>query len=145
MEPRDLGFCCFLFYFSLNEGSLLQRLFSSFANGSPGWGLLLLRLVTGCVFIVKEISVLGAATAWQSSIGYLVAAAAGSLLLVGLWTPIVGSLVAISELWLYSSQGDGQEHLVLAANGVGLALIGPGAWSLDARLFGRKRVDVNRF
>ena len=33
-------------------------------------------------------------------------------------------------------------HIVLAALGVALAMIGPGAWSVDARLFGRKRIRI---
>jgi hypothetical protein len=31
-----------------------------------------------------------------------------------------------------------------AAIGAGLALVGPGAWSLDAWLFGWKRIDIER-
>jgi hypothetical protein len=30
--------------------------------------------------------------------------------------------------------------LIATALGVGLAMLGPGAWSLDARIFGRKRL-----
>jgi hypothetical protein len=29
--------------------------------------------------------------------------------------------------------------------GLGLAMIGPGAWSVDARLFGRKQIDPSNF
>jgi hypothetical protein len=35
----------------------------------------------------------------------------------------------------YSSQA-----VVAAALGISLAMLGPGAWSLDARIFGRKRL-----
>jgi uncharacterized membrane protein YphA (DoxX/SURF4 family) len=31
--------------------------------------------------------------------------------------------------------------LVLAILGLSLAMIGPGAWSVDARLFGRKQIN----
>ena len=31
--------------------------------------------------------------------------------------------------------------LALAVLGASLAMIGPGAWSLDARLFGRKQIE----
>jgi putative oxidoreductase len=75
-----------------------------------------------------------------------VAAAAGILLLAGLWTPFVGAAVAGVELWLalfgHSSADDGWTHFSLAVMGVSLALIGPGAWSVDARLFGRKLFHV---
>ncbi len=69
-------------------------------------------------------------------------AADGALLLAGLWTPIVGALAAIVEAWIAFSHPD---HpwipIMLAVLGASLAMIGPGAWSIDARLFGRKQLD----
>jgi uncharacterized membrane protein YphA (DoxX/SURF4 family) len=32
--------------------------------------------------------------------------------------------------------------LLLAAFAAAIAMLGPGAWSLDAAIFGRKRIDV---
>jgi putative oxidoreductase len=77
----------------------------------------------------------------------LIEAAGGILLLAGLWTPIVGVLLALDELWiaftLYSSQPDSRLiHLFLAVLTAGVAMLGPGAWSIDARLFGRKRFKM---
>jgi len=67
----------------------------------------------------------------------------GILLLVGLWTPVAGTLLAILELWhLVSLTGDPWIHILLLTLGVSLALVGPGAWSVDARLFGWKRIDI---
>jgi uncharacterized membrane protein YphA (DoxX/SURF4 family) len=75
-----------------------------------------------------------------------IASAAGMLLLAGLWTPFVGATVAAVELWLalfgHSSAGDGWIHFSSAVMGASLALIGPGAWSVDSRLFGRKLFHV---
>jgi hypothetical protein len=46
-------------------------------------------------------------------------------------------------LWsIFSGNGDPWSQLQLAILGAGLAMIGPGAWSVDARLFGRKRIDL---
>jgi uncharacterized membrane protein YphA (DoxX/SURF4 family) len=71
----------------------------------------------------------------------LLGAGAGILLLVGLWTPVVGTLTAMIELWVtITHAGDPWISIVLATLGVTAAMIGPGAWSLDARLFGRKHV-----
>jgi len=74
------------------------------------------------------------------------AAAAGVFLLAGFWTPFGGATVAGVELWLalfgHSSAGDGWIHFSLAVMGASLALIGPVAWSVDSRLFGRKRFHV---
>jgi putative oxidoreductase len=68
---------------------------------------------------------------------------AGVLILAGLWTPLAGVLVAIAELWiLYSQTGDPSIPIVLATLGITLAMIGPGAWSIDARLFGRKHIHT---
>jgi uncharacterized membrane protein YphA (DoxX/SURF4 family) len=33
-------------------------------------------------------------------------------------------------------------YLAAALMGLGLALLGPGAWSIDARLYGRKRIHL---
>lgn len=73
----------------------------------------------------------------------LIETAGGILLLAGLWTPVAGVLVAVDELWiglsLYPSQHDGRwNHIFLAVLTASVAMVGPGAWSIDARLFGRK-------
>jgi uncharacterized membrane protein YphA (DoxX/SURF4 family) len=66
-----------------------------------------------------------------------------ALLIVGLWTPIAGGLVALVELWhIYVQTGDIWFHILLGTLCIALALLGPGALSLDARLFGWKRIDI---
>jgi len=65
------------------------------------------------------------------------------LLLVGLWTPVVGTLIALIELWIAMTHGsDPWIPIVLATLGGTVAVIGPGAWSVDARLFGRKHLET---
>jgi uncharacterized membrane protein YphA (DoxX/SURF4 family) len=71
-----------------------------------------------------------------------VGATAGVLLLIGLWTPAAGAVVAIVETCIaLSDPGNGWTPLVLAVLGASLAMIGPGAWSFDARIFGRKQFN----
>ena len=123
-------------------GRALQRLFSTFADGWPGVGLLLQRFLTGAILIDCGITHLGKASQFVLIAPYIIGAGAGILLLVGLWTPVGGVLVTIVELWIVLSRvGDPLVPLMLATLGATLAMIGPGAWSIDARLFGRKHIE----
>jgi putative oxidoreductase len=118
----------------------LQRLFSTFANSWPGFGLLLQRLVTGIALIHNAIAKLET-PARGLMVPEMSSAVLGLFILAGLWTPVVGALVAAVELWIVlAGEGDIWKSLLLAAFGGTLAMIGPGAWSIDARLFGRKHI-----
>ena len=115
----------------------MQRLFSNFADGWPGAGLLMQRLLVGaaleyCVAATPS----GAVTAPQ-----VIGALAGLLLIAGLWTPVAGVVTACAEAsTALSSSAHPGIAAALAVLGVTLALIGPGEWSLDARLYGRKHI-----
>ena len=121
----------------------MRRLFSSFAGGWPGLGLLLMRLVAGTAVVAHGLTRLATRLPIEPALLEVLAIAAGILLLAGLWTPITGSLVAILELWKSISQSaDPGANIVLATMGAALAMLGPGVWSVDAQLFGWKRIDV---
>jgi uncharacterized membrane protein YphA (DoxX/SURF4 family) len=123
----------------------VRRLFSTFARGWPGVGLLVMRLVGGTAFIARTVATLdvmrsGPPTAMPAA---ALAIVAGLFLLAGLWTPIAGSLVAAIGIWFAFTQAeDPLASVLLATIGAALALVGPGAWSVDARLFGWKRIDL---
>jgi putative oxidoreductase len=131
------------------DGSLLQRLFSTFPDGWPGAGLLLLRFGAAIPLIYfGAVGITSGSEQWLSVALRLVASIGGLLLLLGLWTPVAGTVIAAEELWrayaLESSQRDNPWfHVVLAVVVAGVAMLGPGAWSLDARFFGRKRFEIN--
>jgi uncharacterized membrane protein YphA (DoxX/SURF4 family) len=110
----------------------------------PGFGLLLMRLVAGAGLIVQTITALRGSPPVVLATLDVLAAAAGILLLAGLWTPIAGALVAMIELWtaFFSHPHDPWTYILLGTLGVALSLLGPGAWSVDARLFGWKRIDI---
>jgi len=77
-----------------------------------------------------------------------IAVVGGIFLIAGLWTPVMGTLVALDALWIaLSIRPVAREHtwihIFLAVMAVSLAMLGPGAWSIDSRLFGRKRIDLN--
>jgi hypothetical protein len=101
-----------------------------------------MRLVAGTALVVYGVTTLQSETAIGAAIIQALAAGAGILLLAGLWTPIAGTLVTLIELWsIFSQPGDPWIHILLGTDGAALALLGPGAWSVDARLFGWKRID----
>jgi len=76
-------------------------------------------------------------------IPHIISACAGVLFLVGLWTPFVGTLIALVELWVALTHlSDPWISIMLATIGATSAMLGPGAFSVDARLFGRRHLDV---
>jgi putative oxidoreductase len=118
----------------------VQRLFSTFPCGPPGAGLLLLRAVTAIPLVYA-----GLLTASLPSpvIVEVVIAGAAILLLIGLWTPLAGALIAVAELSLaVFHPAEPWRYVHFAAMGAALAMLGPGGCSLDARLFGRKQIQI---
>ena len=121
----------------------MQRLFSNFANGWPGMGLLLQRILTAILLIRFAIIEPTGTSFPLSMIPQMIGAGAGLALLVGFGTPVAGVLIAVIELWVAITHiGDPWISITLATLGGTAAMIGPGAWSIDARLFGRKHLEA---
>jgi putative oxidoreductase len=144
------GFRTQLELHSIRLGCTLQRLFSTFPDGWPGFGLLLLRLCLSIALVYFGIAGLSGKSSQPITLAQdLIAGAGGIFLLAGLWTPVMGGVVALDEVWialsLYSPpREDMWIHVFLAVLAVSVAMLGPGAWSIDARLYGRKRFDIDR-
>jgi putative oxidoreductase len=120
----------------------VRRLFWTFPDGLPGAGLLLMRLVLGSGVLARCLA------AWPTepllTVALCVAESLAAVLLcVGLGTPVWGTGAAAVELWrAYANPQQLSVHLLLATLGAALALLGPGAFSIDACMFGWRRIDV---
>ena len=103
-----------------------------------------MRLVAGIAILTHGFEKLRTGPPIGPSIAELLQMTIGILLFVGLWTPVSGSLVAAFRIWdAIREPGDPWASILLGTIGGALALIGPGAWSIDARLFGWRRIDVH--
>jgi uncharacterized membrane protein YphA (DoxX/SURF4 family) len=104
-------------------------------------GLLCLRLNAGIALFHDGVTRWVESSHHQHLLRLLIEAIPGLLLGAGLWTPFAAGVTAIIGLWsVFSGIGDPWSQLQLAILGAGLAMLGPGSWSVDARLFGRKRI-----
>jgi putative oxidoreductase len=118
----------------------LQRLFSTFPGGLPGVGLALLRAAAAIPLIRA-----GVLTAFSTAPVFadVLIAGAAILLLIGLWTPFAGGLIAAAELGrAVSHPADPWTFVQPAVLAAALAMLGPGSSSVDARLFGRKHIQI---
>jgi uncharacterized membrane protein YphA (DoxX/SURF4 family) len=131
----------------------LQRLFSTFPGGRPGVGLLLLRTALGSVAValgVSELSgpIVRTPLVWSVAFTLLIG---GVGLIVGFLTPFASALVGLSVLgmalaWLPAPQlaslGVTLTVVMVLATATGVALLGPGAFSIDGQLFGRREIVI---
>ena len=120
----------------------MRRLYSTFAGGWPGVGLILMRLVVGFALASSAGSALLGSPAIPITFLSILLGAAAILLAIGLYTPIVGTLVSLIECArVVTVPADRLVYLLVATLCAALAMLGPGLWSVDARLFGWKRIE----
>ena len=104
-----------------------------------------MRVVVGSVLIVHAGLRLWSDPPPNVTVPAVLLFGAGILVIAGLWTPIAGTSIALIEIWkMLTLTGDKWVWLLLGTAGAALAMLGPGLWSIDARLFGWKRIEAPR-
>ena len=127
---------------AIGEVCPLRRLYSTFASGWPGLGLMLMRLVIGFALIRISAAALLSSPSIPIAIVSVLLCGFAIFLVIGLYTAIVGTLVSLIEIaGLLTTHGQSLLYLLMAAFAAALAMLGPGVWSVDARLFGWKRIE----
>jgi uncharacterized membrane protein YphA (DoxX/SURF4 family) len=128
-------------------------MFSMFPDGWPGAGLLLLRLAAGAVVVAQGVSYLSNRhePGFSGLAVFAVAGAVCVLLMIGFLTRFVALAAAVAGgigvfSWLPISNGGSVVSPMTAALSAIIAVavmcLGPGALSLDARLFGRREIVI---
>ena len=121
----------------------MRRFLFTYADGPPDIGLLLLRVVAATALFARCAQLHNASL--QTITAHLIAAGAGLLLLFGAWTFVAAAIVSIAQLFIaFSHNQDPWVSVLLASLGVAIVLLGPGAWSVDARRFGWRRIEIRR-
>jgi len=104
---------------------------------------MLIRLVAGTSTIVHAVIGLRGGPQPGTALLLTFCIGLGSLVIAGLWTPIVGGLLSLTASWEAVAYPENRWYCLLVGTlGVALALLGPGMWSLDAHIFGWKRLEI---
>ena len=123
----------------------MQKLFSAFPGGWPGLGLLLLRALVGVTLIAQSLAYIGSTKlsllSWVVTALVLIIA---SCLLVGFMTPVAAIVIGLGAIALAASHvfQTNQMLLNVIVLTIAIALLGPGAFSIDARMFGRREILI---
>jgi uncharacterized membrane protein YphA (DoxX/SURF4 family) len=129
----------------------VHRFFSPFPDGRPGVGLLLLRAVAALTAIGYAVARLSdPPTRTLDMLSAALSIASSLALLVGLFTAGSAVLLAVAFAWLsFPLHAGALPHylpaaLLTIADAVAISLLGPGAFSVDARLFGPREIVIPR-
>ncbi|MBC7900233.1 MAG: DoxX family protein [Saprospiraceae bacterium] len=131
----------------------MQRIYSTFPGAMPGVGLLVLRGFLGASVLLHSAFYLHSQTNLKvlAFLGGVAGVISGLLLMIGFLTPIISGAVCLAAIAFFVS---GLVQLSVDLNGISLSalcsilvsiaviFLGPGAFSIDARLFGRREIVI---
>jgi hypothetical protein len=116
----------------------MQRLYSMFPFGLPGVGLLLVRIVG---IMGLQACVPPSRSPWLLATTDLISVALG----LGLLTPMACVLSITTIVWMeFSADRFIHANIVNIMLFAAIVMLGPGAYSIDARIFGRRRIHLAR-
>jgi hypothetical protein len=120
---------------------MVQRLFSIFPTGMAGVALVVLRSVVAITVIIETRSF--SAPGWTHVLDALVPLV-GLFLFLGFATPYCAALCCIVDFALLVAKGvpNGFQFGMAGLTAASMVALGPGAYSLDARFFGRKLIKI---
>ncbi len=114
----------------------MQRLYSMFPRGGPGLGLLLLRMATAAMFVLNvthRFNFSSPAIYW--AVVSLIAMISFSLCL-GFLTPVLAVVACATAVANLFFQPSNFVYIFRMLTSAALMFLGPGAYSVDAKLFG---------
>jgi uncharacterized membrane protein YphA (DoxX/SURF4 family) len=116
-----------------------------FPNGWPGRGLLLLRVLASWLTAYESIAAGYKLIPYAIFMQPILARICAFLVLIGLGTPLAAIALSSCEVWMiFSNRVQWPVAIALGGVSAALAMLGPGSISIDARLFGRKRIDLSK-
>jgi hypothetical protein len=123
----------------------MQRLLGTFPNRGAGLALLILRLAAAAALISSARFCPGPETDVLLAISRI----AAGLIIIGWYTPVAATsavVVTLCAFWLCRETGIDvlRINALMIAILVAIGLLGAGAYSVDARLYGRRRLVVDR-
>lgn len=111
-----------------------------FPPGLPGLALLLLRMSVAMALLLDNYAHRDALPSWVHALAVLISV----VISVGYLTPVVAAAALVLHAFVWLALGSGVDGVaiavILSLDAVALALLGPGAYSLDSRRFGRRLV-----
>jgi len=121
----------------------VHKLLFSFPRGTVGIGLLFARVLSGLGLLARAALAPPLDVLPVHLLSVALFCSGGVLQLLGLWTRVVSALIALgSAMYLLFHFAQWWHGILLVALNLTLTVLGPGAWSLDSRRSGWKRIEI---